>query len=83
MIFFKNYNNSQNFAIVYLRMALDRVDTKKHVTLLPNLLDGLQKYIDERKIFDQWVLFYYLKWLPTVWDCLESNSNPILEHTKL
>ncbi|OZC07251.1 hypothetical protein X798_05730 [Onchocerca flexuosa] len=42
----------KNFAIVYLRIALDRVDAKDHITLLPNLLDILLKYINDRKIFD-------------------------------
>ncbi|MCP9264700.1 hypothetical protein DINM_022843 [Dirofilaria immitis] len=32
-----------NFAIIYLKIALDRVDTNEHITLLPSLLDAASR----------------------------------------
>ncbi|KAL3985719.1 Proteasome stabiliser family protein [Acanthocheilonema viteae] len=70
-----------NFAIVYLKIALDRVDIKEHITLLPNLLDILLKYINERKIFDQLIVLTKRAWISIAnvnqqaWPSLESLQN--------
>ncbi|EJW84428.1 hypothetical protein WUBG_04660, partial [Wuchereria bancrofti] len=66
-----------NFAIVYLKIALDRVDAKDHIAVLPNLLDGLLKYINERKIFDQLIVLTARAWISIadlnqqIWPSLE------------
>ncbi|VIO98641.1 Uncharacterized protein BM_BM3047 [Brugia malayi] len=73
-----------NFAIVYLKIALDRVDTKEHIALLPNLLDGLLKYINERKIFDQLIVLTARAWIyiadlnQQIWPSLEPLKNKII-----
>ncbi|CAG9538848.1 unnamed protein product [Cercopithifilaria johnstoni] len=77
-----------NFAIVYLKIALDRVDIKEHITLLPNLLNGLLKYVNERKIFDQLIVLTRRAWISIAdvnqqaWPSLEPLQNKILSSEK-
>ncbi|EFO27762.2 hypothetical protein LOAG_00726 [Loa loa] len=74
----------KNFAIVYLRIALDRVDTKEHIALLPNFLNGLLKYVNERKIFNQLIVLTARAWISLsdmnqqVWPSLESLKNSVV-----
>ncbi|VDK85675.1 unnamed protein product [Litomosoides sigmodontis] len=73
-----------NFAIVYLKIALDRLDIKDHSAFLPNLLDGLLKYIYERKIFDQLIVLTKCAWISIanvnqqLWPSLESLQNKVV-----
>ncbi|VDM08398.1 unnamed protein product [Wuchereria bancrofti] len=74
-----------NFAIVYLKIALDRVDAKDHIAVLPNLLDGLLKYINERKIFDQLIVLTARAWISIadlnqqIWPSLEPLKNKVIK----
>uniref|UniRef100_A0A158Q7N0 Non-specific serine/threonine protein kinase n=1 Tax=Elaeophora elaphi TaxID=1147741 RepID=A0A158Q7N0_9BILA len=73
-----------NFAIVYLRIALDHVDIKKHITLLPNLLDILLKYVNQKTIFNQLIVLTKRAWISIAdvnqqtWPSLESLHNNIV-----
>uniref|UniRef100_A0A915PHK3 ARM repeat superfamily protein n=1 Tax=Setaria digitata TaxID=48799 RepID=A0A915PHK3_9BILA len=70
-----------NFAIVYLRIALDRIDAEEHIILLPQLLDSLVKYANDRKIFDQLIILTTHAWISIAdinqqkWPSLESIKN--------
>ncbi|KAM3717041.1 Proteasome adapter and scaffold protein [Dirofilaria immitis] len=70
-----------NFAIIYLKIALDRVDTNEHITLLPSLLDGLLKYLNNRKIFNHIIVLTARAWISIAsvkqqeWPSLKSLKN--------